>query len=56
MKKVIMTIAVAFIVLACGTKATNDQAVDSAAVAVDTVTVQSVNPGVEGTVPADTLK
>jgi predicted secreted protein len=48
MKKVIMTIAIAFTVLACGTKATNDKAVDSAAVALDTLVVSEV--------PADTLK
>lgn len=51
MKKVIMTIAIAFTVLACGTKATNDQAVDSAAVVVDTT---AVSTNVE--VAADTLK
>lgn len=52
MKKVIMTIAIAFTVLACGTKATNDQAVDSAAVVVVDTTAVTGN----GEVPADTIK
>lgn len=51
MKKVIMTIAIAFTVLACGTKATNNQAVDSTAVEVDTTAVSG-----NGEVPADTIK
>lgn len=51
MKKTIFAIVIALAVAACGTKATNDHAVDSAAVVVDTTAVSG-----NGEVPADTLK
>ena len=51
MKKTIFAIVVAVSVAACGTKATNDQPVDSAAVVVDTTAVSG-----NGEVQADTLK
>jgi ABC-type glycerol-3-phosphate transport system substrate-binding protein len=55
MKKTISIIALALIVAACGGSTTTG-ANDSTAVVTDTVTVQSVNPGVEGQVPTDSVK
>jgi len=54
MKKIFSIIALALIVAACG-GSTTTEANDSTVVA-DTVTVQSVNPGVEGQVPTDSVK
>ena len=53
--KNLFIVAMLALVSSC-TPAKKDEAADSTAVAVDTVTVQSVNPGVEGTVPVDTIK
>lgn len=52
MKNVFFIIVIAFAATACGGASTTD----STTVAVDTVTVQSVNPGVEGQVPTDSVK
>ena len=54
MKKIVI-LAVMAIAASC-TPAKQTEAVDSTAVTADTVVVQSVNPGVEGTVPVDTVK
>jgi len=53
--KNLFIVAILALATSC-TPVAKEEAADSTAVAVDTVVVQSVNPGVEGTVPVDTIK